>query len=228
MEALLNLAIYAAPTGAQIFNSALQSTTGVVGYRYVAAAGAFRGCLRNVTKEVAKMNYRRVLQLMIGALLLASLSHGIGVPIAANGSAAPSQGSYQTIKIGKAEGAIVPRERAADFVKALSGTEEKDYWTPTKDDVRKLEAKIEFYLRKVSDRRSPALWSKLAEYRRQYAGIVENGRKKIYANFFCKTAQITDWKINPVAVEDGGDCFFQIKYDVEAGTFSSLYINGNA
>ena len=174
------------------------------------------------------MNHRCLLQLMIGALLLASLSNGIGVSVAAGSSAAPSQGSYQTIKIGKAEGVIVPRERAADFVKALIGSEGKDYWTPTKEDVRKLEEKIEFYLRKVSDRRSPALWSKLVEYRRQYAGIVENGRKKIYANFFCKTAQITDWKMNPVAVEDGGDCFFQIKFDVEAGTFSNLYINGNS
>src|SRR2546423_11828999 len=112
------------------------------------------------------MNYRRILQLMIGALLVASLSNGVGAPVAALGSAALSQSSYRTIKIGKAEGVIVPGEKAADFVKALSGNVGKDYWTPTKEDVRKLEEKIEFYLRKVSDRRSPALWSKLAEYRR--------------------------------------------------------------
>jgi hypothetical protein len=165
---------------------------------------------------------------MVGALWLASLSNGVGVRVAASGPRVLAQGSYQSVKIGKAEGVIVPKERAADFVKALSGNAGKDYWTPAKDDVRKLEEKIEFYLRKVSDRRSPALWSKLAEYRRQYAGIIENGHKKIYANFFCKTAQIADWKTNPVAVEDGGDCFFQIKFDVEAGTFSNLYINGNA
>ncbi|HEX8649328.1 MAG TPA: hypothetical protein VF708_00690 [Pyrinomonadaceae bacterium] len=176
------------------------------------------------------MNYRRILQLMIVALLLASLSNSFVWPVAGKGSAAAasSQNSYQTIKIGKAEGVIVPGERGAEFVKALSGKEGKEYWTPSKDDVRQLEEKIEFYLRKVSDRRSPALWSKLKDYRRQYAGLVENGRKKIYANFFCKTAQITDWKMNPVVVEDGGDCFFQIKFDIEAGTFSDLYINGNA
>lgn len=165
------------------------------------------------------MNQRLVLLLIAIALLLVLLT---------NGSAVLSQGSYQTVKIGKAEGVIVPRERGAEFVKALSGKEAKEYWTPTKDDVRQLEEKLEFYLRRVSDRRSPALWSKLKDYRRQYAGIVENGRRKIYANFFCKTAQITDWKMNPVAVEDGGDCFFQIKYDMDAGTFSNLYINGDA
>src|SRR5918912_447727 len=174
------------------------------------------------------MNHRRALQLMIGALLLLSLANAVGVPVAAGNPVGRAQGTYQSVKIGKAEGVIVPRERAADFVKALSGNAGQDYWTPTKDDVRKLEEKIEFYLRKVSDRRSPALWSKLADYRRQYAGVVENGHKKIYANFFCKTAQITDWKMNPVAVKDGGDCFFQIKFDVDAGTFSNLYINGNA
>ncbi|MGB7923877.1 MAG: hypothetical protein WCF57_11590, partial [Pyrinomonadaceae bacterium] len=96
------------------------------------------------------------------------------------------------------------------------------------EDVVKLEGKLEFHLRRVTDKRSPALWIKLGEYKRQYAGIVENDRRKIYANFFCIGAKIMDWKMRPVAVEDGGDCFFQIKYDVEAGTFSDLYINGEA
>jgi hypothetical protein len=162
-------------------------------------------------------------------MLVVALTSGAGVP--ANGHlrfAATIQDTYQKIKIGKVEGAIVPRERGEDFVKALTGTARKDFWTPVKEDVRKLEEKIEFHLRKVSDKRSPALWSKLAEYKRQYAGIVENGRRKIYANFFCDRAKITDWKTRPVAVEDGGDCFFQIKYDVDTGTFSDLYINGEA
>ena len=166
---------------------------------------------------------------MIGTVLVVSLSSGAGVPASGRRKmAAAVQDAYQKIKVGKIEGAIVPRERGEEFIKALTGTERKDYWTPAKEDVVKLEEKLEFHLRKVSDKRSPALWIKLAEYRRQYAGIVENGRRKIYANFFCNGAKITDWKTRPVAVEDGGDCFFQIKYDVDAGTFSDLYINGQA
>jgi hypothetical protein len=175
------------------------------------------------------MNHPQVLRLMIGALLVVALSSATGVPASGHRkAAAPVQETYQKIKVGKIEGAIVPRERGEEFIKALTGTARKDYWTPDKDDVRKLEEKIEFHLRKVSDKRSPALWIKLAEYKRQYAGVVENGRRKIYANFFCNGAKITDWKMRPVVVEDGGDCFFQIKYDVDAGTFSDLYINGQA
>ena len=175
------------------------------------------------------MNNRWLLQLMIGTMLIVTLASGAGVPASGHlRSTATVQDTYQKIKIGKVEGAIVPRERGEEFVKALTGTVRKDFWTPVKEDVRKLEEKIEFHLRKVSDKRSPALWSKLAEYKRQYAGIVEGGRRKIYANFFCNSAKITDWKTRPVAVEDGGDCFFQIKYDVDAATFSDLYINGEA
>ena len=175
------------------------------------------------------MRHRWVLSLMTGIILGVALLTGAVKQAAVRSIAESSQDdSYQKIKIGKTEGAIVPDERAAEFVKALSGSDRKEYWTPTKEDVAKLEEKIEFHLRKVSDRRSPALWSKLRDYKRQYAGIVEGGRRKIYANFFCNSAKITDWKIRPVAVEDGGDCFFQIKYDIEAGTFSDLYINGEA
>lgn len=175
------------------------------------------------------MKHRWVLQLMTGIVLVVALFTGAGIQASVLSIAASSQDdTYQKIKVGKVEGAIVPAERAAEFVKALTGTDRKEYWTPAKEDVARLEEKLEFHLRKVSDKRSPALWSKLRDYKRQYAGIVEGGRRKIYANFFCDNAKITDWKTRPVAVEDGGDCFFQIKYDIEAGTFSDLYINGEA
>jgi hypothetical protein len=172
------------------------------------------------------MKYRWLFQLVISTALVVTLTSGREAEPAV--SAATVQDAYQKIKIGKIEGAIVPSERGEEFVKALTGTVRKDFWTPTREDALRLEEKIEFHLRKVSDKRSPALWSKLAEYKRQYAGIVEGGRRKIYANFFCNSAKITDWKTRPVAVEDGGDCFFQIKYDVDAATFSDLYINGEA
>jgi hypothetical protein len=31
-----------------------------------------------------------------------------------------------------------------------------------------------------------------------------------------------------VVVDDGGDCYFQIQYDVETGTLFDLYVNGSA
>ncbi len=173
------------------------------------------------------MTHNGFLGLITGIVIMA-WSGGPVVPASRPDPVGSGEGSYKVIKSGKVEGVIVPREMAADFIKALTGSERGDYWTPTKEDVLKMEEKIEFYLRKAQDRRSPALWSKLPQYKRQYAGVVEKGRRKIYANFFCNGAQIKDWKMRPVAVEDGGDCFFQIKYDVENATFSDLYINGQA
>ncbi|MGB7925981.1 MAG: hypothetical protein WCF57_22260, partial [Pyrinomonadaceae bacterium] len=82
------------------------------------------------------MNYRYLLRLMTGTALVLSLSSGAGVPASARPKmAATVQDVYQKIKFGKIEGAIVPRERAAEFVKALTGREKKEYWTPTKEDV---------------------------------------------------------------------------------------------
>jgi hypothetical protein len=134
---------------------------------------------------------------------------------------------FEVVKTGDFEGVIVPREKAKDFMKAFSGIEEKESWTPGKDDVLKLEEKIESYLKKAAAKMSPNLWTKLADYKRQYIGIMRNGRRVIFANFFCDAFQ-ADWKSSLVAVEDGGDCFFNILYNPGSAAFSDLRINGEA
>jgi hypothetical protein len=134
---------------------------------------------------------------------------------------------FEVIKTEKFEGVIVPREKAVDFMKGFSGIEEKEPWTPGKNEVLKLEEKLESYLKKAAAKRSPNLWSKLATYKRQYVGITRNGRKVIFANFFCHAFDM-DWKAKPVTVDDGGDCFFNVTYDPDSATFSDLQINGDA
>lgn len=135
--------------------------------------------------------------------------------------------AFEVVKTDEFEGVIIPREKAVDFMKAFSGLTEKETWTPDKSDVIKLEANVESFLKKAAAKRSPNLWSKLATYKRQYVGIVRNGRKVIFSNFFCESFDI-DWKLNPVAVDDGGDCFFTVVYDSTSDTFSALQINGEA
>ena len=135
--------------------------------------------------------------------------------------------AYVEVKTEKFEGAIVPAARAAEFVKSLTGDEGKGHWTPGREDVFKFEARLESHLRKAADRRSPALWKKLVDYRRQYAGIEARGRKLLYVNFVCHSFN-GEWKNHPVSVDDGGDCFFQIKYDPQTGAFTDLQINGEA
>jgi hypothetical protein len=173
------------------------------------------------------MSLRSLTTLMTAASLFVSM-------MIAGYSGAPAQPSSQTddtayveIKTEKFEGVIVPAARAAEFVKSLTGYEGKGHWTPGREDVFKFEARIEAHLRKATDKRSPALWKKLSNYRRQYAGVEVEGRKLLYANFFCDTFN-GEWKNRPVAVEDGGDCFFQIKYDLHTGAFTDLQINGEA
>jgi hypothetical protein len=135
--------------------------------------------------------------------------------------------TFEVIKTERFEGVIVPRERAVEFMKGFSGVEEKGAWTPGKDEVLKLEGKLESYLKKAAAKRSPNLWSKLAAYKRQYVGITRNGRRVIFANFFCNAFDV-DWKTKPVSVSDGGDCYFTVLYDPGPAAFSDLQINGEA
>ncbi len=101
----------------------------------------------------------------------------------------------------------------------------KEFWTPTKEQVLDAEAEIERVLKDKPPAESPDLWQKLPLYKRQYVGIIINGHKRIFCNFYC-TEEPLDCK--PVLYADGGDCFFKIEYDVEGRKVEKLEINGNA
>ena len=130
------------------------------------------------------------------------------------------------------EGVIFSEENAPDLVAGLDGpdaAEVLEYWTPDEDDVEALEDGIEDYLDTAADDGDVEsdLVDRLPDYVRQYAGIVEDGEELILANFFCDDVGI-DWESVPVVVEDGGDCFFRVTYDVEREGFSDLEVNGEA
>lgn len=128
-------------------------------------------------------------------------------------------------------GVIVPESQADGFYFAFFGEHAEGYWTPAEADTRALEAEIVPFLRSLPDGArggvAPDLWERLPGYGRQYVGIVEDERRLIFASFFCDDLGI-DWMTEPVAVEDGGDCYVQVRYDVEGGTFSDLAVNGEA
>lgn len=131
------------------------------------------------------------------------------------------------VKTDQFEGVIVTSETVAWYVRDLTGARPEKVWEPERADVLEMESRLADYLRKTRDGRSPDLWKKLTKYKRQYMGVIENGRKVIYTNFFCVVPKV-DWKYFPVVVEDGGDCYFQIKYEVETKKFRDLQINGEA
>ena len=106
-----------------------------------------------------------------------------------------------------------------------------EYWTPSENDVLALENTLGAYLQQTnSDRlngQKAPIWERLDEYNRQYIGVIPDGKKIIYANYFCDSLE-RDWRKDFLFVMDGGDCFFQFKYDVDAAEFFDLLVNGNA
>ena len=130
------------------------------------------------------------------------------------------------------EGAIFSEATGPDLIAALQGpsaADEIDYWTPDEGDIEALEDGIEDFLAEAADDGDIAedLVDRLPEYARQYAGIVDGGDELIFANFFCDDLGL-DWQTEPVAVEDGGDCFFTLVYDPAQETYSDLQVNGEA
>ena len=124
---------------------------------------------------------------------------------------------------------IFSADQAEDLDVAAGFGFPAEYWTPSEAEVRALENGLIAFLQDKSaqfnSQRAP-IWERLTEYNRQYAGLIMEGRTFIYANFFCDS--MTDWKKDFVFVMDGGDCFFQFKYDPATGEFFDLQVNGEA
>ncbi|HMQ49773.1 MAG TPA: hypothetical protein PKA00_20045 [Saprospiraceae bacterium] len=64
-------------------------------------------------------------------------------------------------------------------------------------------------------------------FKRQYVPVINrDGQKEIWINFFCDDWGNDNWKSGLMIVEDGGNCYFNLKVNLETGTYSELYING--
>mgnify|MGYP003578872580 CR=1 FL=1 len=99
-------------------------------------------------------------------------------------------------------------------------------WHPALSDIAKLEAALPQALAsaKVHDlREAPNGW------RRQYVGIIRDGRRYIYGNFIPKgdvEPSMTDWRRKPVRICDGGPAFFGVEYDIAGKRISHIAFNG--
>jgi hypothetical protein len=132
------------------------------------------------------------------------------------------------------EGFIFPRERSAG---ELSLADAEDYWTPTLQDVERIEPRMRAFLQSARGLPSTSypeeidkVLAHFSEFRRQYVGIVVNGAKRILVNSFprrdvlgCDVADRTF-----VIAADGGFWFWRVVYDIETGQFLSFDANGDA
>ncbi len=102
-----------------------------------------------------------------------------------------------------------------------------DAFTPDESTIMLLEARVPSFLAQQQNKFSahkPPILERFDAYKFQYWGEMENGKRVIVVNAFC--ANFDNWKTQRVFVLDGGDCFFNVKYDMETGTFFDLSVNG--
>lgn len=72
----------------------------------------------------------------------------------------------------------------------------------------------------------------LKNYAFQYTGLIVNNKKYIYINAFKLytpedlTTIYKNWKSSPIIVCDGGESYWGVLYDLEAGQFTQLSMNG--
>ncbi|MEO0826821.1 MAG: hypothetical protein AAFY67_14340 [Cyanobacteria bacterium J06642_9] len=109
-----------------------------------------------------------------------------------------------------------------------------EFWSPSAEDVARMEAQILPAL--LTDERlsdgvgwNPvqSLEAALPDYTRQYFGyFTADGEAVIYTSFFCDVP-IEELTMG-VAIDDGGDCFFQIHYNTDTDEYFDLHVNGEA
>lgn len=128
-------------------------------------------------------------------------------------------------------GAILPRDNTLVTTDEFEGVIFRGGdWVPTVEEIRALENQLNAYLpqhQKAFDGMKKPIEERLPTYKRQYWGVLEDEKKVVFANFFCHAFDY-DWMNERVFVLDGGDCYFQIRYDVETESLFDLRVNGSA
>lgn len=66
----------------------------------------------------------------------------------------------------------------------------------------------------------------LEKYKRQYIAMTnQKGEKVVWANFFCSTHG-ADWKHVMIGVDDGGNCYFQVTFNLSQRKYERFSVNG--
>jgi hypothetical protein len=104
-------------------------------------------------------------------------------------------------------------------------TNVSQFWNPSPEQIQKLESLLPQYVRHGTDR-NPNIPDNV-EYHRQYVGIVVNGKRLIYGNFYpASVSDLFDEKSMPVVVCDGSASFWGIVFEPDSSAFLDLQVNG--
>lgn len=103
-------------------------------------------------------------------------------------------------------------------------------WTPDAKTVANIEGKLADYLRKSPRQDIPDPDAMVSGSARQYVGIVRDGHRFVYGNFFPgrMARENGNWRTQAVIVCDGGRAFFGVEFDAATGRITHVDFNGLA
>jgi hypothetical protein len=105
-------------------------------------------------------------------------------------------------------------------------------WTPGDADMQVADSLYEvFFDIEARGTVNHFLGKKSTDFCKQFFGAInDKGEKIILINCFCKKELDTfnKWKTDLVIVQDGGNCFFKMKINVDKKEFYDVRINGYA
>ena len=103
-------------------------------------------------------------------------------------------------------------------------------WTPTPDHIAALQTRLPAYLAQNQNKfnsNKPPIGERTSQYKFQYWGETDRAGQRVVAiNALC--SPLDGWTTRRILVMDGGDCFFNLKYDPASGKFFDLIVNGEA
>ena len=122
---------------------------------------------------------------------------------------------------GDTEDMIISSDKA-DFAAQALGQKGLMFWTPSKSDVAETLPKILAFLREEA----PSLAGQFGQYRRQFIGIIVEGRKQLYCSFFRLDARRAGGRARAAGAAGAGPSAFQLTYDLETRQCVDLRIRG--
>ncbi len=102
-------------------------------------------------------------------------------------------------------------------------------WTPSPGDVARFETALPNALAPAAVNH-PFLKAAPKGWLRQYVGMIRNGHRVIYGNFFPTgfDGEFNYWRREAVAVCDGGAAFFGAEFDADRNVITDIEFNGYA
>ncbi len=127
------------------------------------------------------------------------------------------------------KGVVVPEDVASRYWQFARGREPDDTWEAGDVHIAEMEAGLADYFRNHNDQDVVAVTEKLHDYKRQYFAVVDQGQRKIELVAMCHhyvAENNIDFMKELPLVSDGGDCFFEVLYNVDERSFVWARIHG--